>query len=505
MDLGIFFILTPMKKVVIIGAGIGGLSAAAVLAKAGFHVTVVEKNEKAGGRINSFEAEGFRFDMGPSWYWMPETFENFYNLFGYTTSDFYDLKRLDPSYKVFFQDEAIEVPANYSEIRSLFERFEPGSAGRLDQFLSEAKYKYDVGMSEFVWKPGKSLLEFFDLKVLKSVFKLQMFSSIKKAVSKVVSHDKLRQILEFPILFLGATPKNTPALYSLMNYADIKLGTWYPMGGMYKIAEAFYKIALSQNVEFIFNDPVIEFQFKRNEISHVITKTQKFGCDYVLANADYHFIDQQILPKKLADYNSKYWDSRKMAPSSLLVFIGLNKKMNGLTHHNLFFDTDFDKHASQIYNEPAWPENPLFYVCCPSITDPTVAPSGQENLFLLIPIAPDLKDSAHFKEKYLDIMINRIEHHTNCSFKEDIIFKKYFSVGDFKTYYNSFKGNAYGLANTLDQTAILKPSLKSKKVSNLYFSGQLTTPGPGLPPSIISGQVAADQIIKRESTNVESI
>ena len=290
-----------------------------------------------------------------------------------------------------------------------------------------------------------------------------------------------------------------------MNYADIKLGTWYPMGGMYKIAEAFYKIALSQNVEFIFNDPVIEFQFKRNEISHVITKTQKFGCDYVLANADYHFIDQQILPKKLADYNSKYWDSRKMAPSSLLVFIGLNKKMNGLTHHNLFFDTDFDKHASQIYNEPAWPENPLFYVCCPSITDPTVAPSGQENLFLLIPIAPDLKDSAHFKEKYLDIMINRIEHHTNCSFKEDIVFKKYFSVGDFKTYYNSFKGNAYGLANTLDQTAILKPSLKSKKVSNLYFSGQLTTPGPGLPPSIISGQVAADQIIKRESTNVESI
>ena len=489
-----------MKKVVVIGAGIAGLSAAATLSKKGFQVTVVEKNDKAGGRINYFEAEGFKFDMGPSWYWMPEVFEDYYKEFGHTTSDFYDLLRLDPSYTIFFKNEAVQIAADYSEIRKLFEKHEKGSADRLDNFLNEAKYKYEVGMSEFVWKPGRSILEFLDIKVFKSVFRLEMLSSIKKAVSKVVKDDKLRQILEFPILFLGATPQDTPALYSLMNYADLKLGTWYPKGGMYNIADAFYKIALQEDVKFNFNAPVTSFQYSGKSISHVNTEAFSIECDYVVSNADYHHIDQTVLPNRLAHYSSKYWDTRKMAPSSLLVFLGVNKKLEGLKHHNLFFDTDFDKHAYQIYSEPAWPDDPLFYACCPSVTDDTVAPDGKENLFLLIPVAPDLKDSDETKEQYLNLMIDRIESHTKSTLRDHIIYKKFFSVGDFKSYYNSFKGNAYGLANTLDQTAVLKPSIKSKKISNLYYAGQLTTPGPGLPPSIISGQVAAEQIIKIDNS-----
>ena len=487
-----------MKKVVVIGAGIAGLSAAATLAKRGFQVTVLEKNDKAGGRINYFETEGFKFDMGPSWYWMPEVFENYYKEFGHTTSDFYDLIRLDPSYTIFFKNETVQIGADYEEIRKLFEKQEKGSADRLDAFLNEAKYKYEVGMSEFVWKPGRSILEFLDIKVFKSVFKLEMLSSIKKAVSKVVKDDKLRQILEFPVLFLGATPQDTPALYSLMNYADLKLGTWYPKGGMYNIAEAFYKIALQEGVRFNFNAPVTSFQYTGKSISQVNGNAFSLECDYVVSNADYHHIDQTVLSDRLAHYNSKYWETRKMAPSSLLVFLGVDKKLKGLEHHNLFFDTDFDKHAYQIYSEPTWPDDPLFYACCPSVTDDTIAPNGMENLFLLIPVAPDLEDSDMIKKEYLDLMIDRIEHHTKSNFRNNIIFKKFFSVGDFKSYYNSFKGNAYGLANTLDQTAVLKPSIKSKKVSNLYYAGQLTTPGPGLPPSIISGQVAAEQIIKIE-------
>lgn len=518
-----------MKTAIIIGAGIGGLAAASLLAKAGLDVTVFEKNDKPGGRINYFKADGFTFDMGPSWYWMPEVFEDFYKKFGHTTSDFYNLIRLDPSYDVFFKSDLISkpknvgealdspdcsrlleagqgydhsqrvsLPANYSDLRTLFDSIEPGSADRLDVFLAEAEYKYKVGMTEFVWKPGKSLFEFADIKVFKSVFKLQMLSSVKTAVAKVVKDQRLKQILEFPVLFLGATPADTPALYSLMNYADIKLGTWYPEGGMYKIAEAFYKIALSQGVKFEFNTPIDSFTYhQQNTIQTAVAGDKEFTADFIIANADYHHIDQQVLAPEFRQYDSSYWNSRKMAPSSLLVFLGVNKKLPGLRHHNLFFDADFEGHAHEIYKDPKWPSDPLFYACCPSVTDPTVAPPGKENLFLLMPLAPDLTSNKQICQTYLDQMITRIETHLKLNFKSDIIFQKFFCVEDFKSTYNAFKGNAYGLANTLTQTAVLKPSLKSKKISNLFYAGQLTTPGPGLPPSIISGQVAAAEILKR--------
>jgi len=487
-----------MKKAVIIGAGIGGMSAAAVLAQQGMDVTILEKNDKPGGRINFFKEQGFTFDMGPSWYWMPDVFEDFYQKFGHTTSDFYDLQRLDASYQVFFKSDRISLPASYTEYRKLFESIEPGSADRLDKFLAEAEYKYKVGMSEFVWKPGKSLFEFADLKVFKSVLKLQMLSSIKKAVSKVVKDERLRQILEFPVLFLGATPGDTPALYSLMNYADIKLGTWYPQGGMYEIATAFYDIALEQGVKFEFDTPVDKFTYhNQNAIKSALSVDKEFIADIVIANADYHHIDQHVLDPEFRQYDSAYWQSRKMAPSSLLVFLGVDKKIEGLKHHNLFFDADFDGHAYEIYKEPAWPSDPLYYVCSPSVTDPSVAPAGNENLFLLMPTAPDLNSNDEICQSYLDKMIDRMEKHLKLEFKSNIILKKFFCVEDFKATYNAFKGNAYGLANTLSQTAVLKPSLKSRKISNLYYAGQLTTPGPGLPPSLISGQVAAAEVLKK--------
>jgi len=480
-----------LKKVVVIGAGIAGLSAAASLAKEGLEVTVLEKNDKAGGRINSFSAEGFTFDMGPSWYWMPEVFENFYNKFGHTTADFYELTRLDPSYKVIFEKgEKINVPADYNSLLDLFESIEPGSAERLQKFLTHAEYKYKVGMDEFVWKPGNSILEFADLRVLKAAFKLQMFSSVSKEIKKVVKDERLRQILEFPVLFLGATPKETPALYSLMNYADLKLGTWYPKGGMYKIALAFEKIVKSLGVKIKYSEPVRSFTYSRKKIATVVTDKNEYKADFIVGNADYHHIDQNLLDPIYASYSEKYWDTRKLAPSSLIVYLGINKKLKGLEHHNLFFDADFDRHAFQIYKDPSWPDKPLFYLCCPSVTDTSVAPSGQTNLFLLLPLAPGLKDDKNKVDMYSQDMIERIQAHIGESFKENIVFKRTFCISDFTKHYNSFKGNAYGLANTL------KPSLKSQKISDLLYAGQLTTPGPGLPPAIISGQVAALEILK---------
>jgi len=487
-----------LKKIIVIGSGIAGMSAAADLAKKGYDVTVLEKNDKPGGRINYFDANGFRFEMGPSWYWMPEVFEDFYKKFGKTTSDFYKLLRLDPSYKVVFSgSEAIDIPADFSSLVKLFDSIEKGSGNKLIKFMDHASIKYEVGMNEFVWKPGESIKEFISIRVLQNAMKLQLLKSVAHEVKQVVSDDRLRQILEFPVLFLGATPQDTPALYSLMNHADLKLGTWYPEGGMYKIAEAFYAIAKEQGVKFIFDAEVKSFDIESKSIRLVKTDSASYEADVVISNADYHHIDQNILPFEKANYSKEYWDRRKMAPSSLLVFVGLNKKVEHLDHHNLFFDADFDKHAFEIYKNPRWPSDPLFYVCRPSKTDSSIAPKGHENLFLLMPIAPDLNDDDEgVLDSYFKLMIKRIESYTNTSIQSNIVFKKYFSVKDFKSLYNSYKGNAYGLANTLMQTAVFKPSLRSKKITNLYYTGQLTVPGPGLPPSIISGQLAAKEVSK---------
>jgi phytoene desaturase len=486
-----------LKTAGIIGSGFAGLAAACSLAKEGFTVKVFEKNEGLGGRARKFEEQGFMFDMGPSWYWMPEVFENFFNAFGKTASDYYDLVRLDPSYNVVFgKDDIVSMPADYNELEQLFEAIEPGSSKNLRKFLAEAEYKYKVGMEEFVWKPGLSLTEFADIRVLKSAFRLQMFTSIASQIEKLFKNEKLREILKFPVLFLGATPENTPALYSLMNHADLVGGTWYPMGGMHKIIEGFVSLAKELGVEFHVNEPVKSIEVKGKRATGFTTSKGSYEFDYIVAGADYHHVEQHLLPKEFRSYSEKYWDKRTMAPSSLLFYLGLDKKIDGLQHHNLFFDRDFDLHAKEIYTEPAWPTDPLFYISCPSKTDPSVAPEGQENVFMLMPLAPGIEDSEELREKYFNVMCDRMQHITGVDIRQHIVYKRSFCLDDFVTDYNAYKGNAYGLANTLKQTAILKPRIHHRKISNLYYTGQLTSPGPGMPPSIISGQVVAGLILR---------
>ena len=484
------------KKTIVIGGGIAGLSSASFLAKSGFDVTLLEKNENLGGRARKFSAAGFTFDMGPSWYWMPDVFEKFYNQFGHTSSDFYNLKRLDPSYKVFWEDNSSDdIPASMDEIYELFEKHEPGSSNKLKEFLKDAEYKYNVGMNEFVYKPSLNLSEFIDFRIIKSAFKLHLFKPFSVYARKYFKNPKLLSLIEFPTLFLGAMPNRTPALYSLMNYADICLGTWYPEGGMHKIIEAFEKIAIEQGVKIMKNNNVENFNFTNKTIDSVRTSKQTFESDIVVSSADYHHTDQDLLASK-SNYNSSYWDKREMAPSSLLFYVGVNKKLKNIRHHNLFFDESFETHSKEIYLDPKWPIAPLFYVCAPSLTDQTVAPENNENLFFLIPIAPNLQDNEEIRDQYFDLIINRFEKRTGNNIKSDIVYKRSYCISDFKSDYNAFKGNAYGLANTLKQTAIFKPSLKNKKLNNMYYTGQLTVPGPGVPPSIISGEVVANQIIK---------
>jgi len=494
-----------LKKIVIIGSGFAGLSAASFMAKSGWDVTVLEKHDIAGGRARQFEEQGFTFDMGPSWYWMPEVFERYFNSFQKKVSDYYELKRLNPSYRIYWPKEIYDIPASYEELKILFNKIEPGSGIKLDSFIKEAAFKYKVGISKLVHKPGQSVTEFLDLDLIMGVFKLDVFTSIKKHISKHFKNSQLQQLLEFPVLFLGALPQNTPALYSLMNYADIMLGTWFPKNGMFSIVKGMQELATELGVKFYFNHNVNKVEIISNHISKVIATTVKnqqsfevaFEADVVIGAADYHFIETKLLPEKYRSYSEKYWQKRVMAPSCLIYYIGLNKKLNNILHHTLFFDVSFDLHGEEIYLNPQWPTAPLFYVSATSVTDKSVAPAGCENLFFLIPVSSGLEgDTELLREVYFKKIIKRFEDKIGENITEYIIYKRSYAVSDFKQDYNAFKGNAYGLANTLLQTAILKPSCKSKKIKNLFYTGQLTVPGPGVPPAIISGEVVAKEVLK---------
>jgi phytoene desaturase len=493
-----------MKKVAVIGAGFAGLSSAAILAKEGYDVTLYEKHSSAGGRARKFETHGFTFDMGPSWYWMPDVFEKFFNHFGKSVSDYYSLVRLDPSYKIYFgKNDSIDLPASVNGLVTLFDQLEPGSGRQLEKFLEEGKYKYQKGMNDLVHQPGTSIIELLNFDLIKASIKLHVFQSIATYIRKFFKEPRIIKILEFPVLFLGAKPKNTPALYSLMNYADMSLGTWYPMGGMYKIVEAMTTLAKSQGVKFRFNSPVQKLELNEVKIKGVRVNNEFVACEYVVAGADYHHVEQALVPEKFRRYSERYWETRVMAPSSLLFFLGLNKKLKGLLHHTLFFDEDFNQHAKEIYDDPKWPSAPQFYISCPSQTDNSIAPPGCENLLILIPVAPGLTDTEETREKYFDIVIKRLEAILGENIKANIIFKRSYAHNDFASDYNAYKGNAYGLANTLLQTAIFKPGILNKKISNLFYTGQLTVPCPGVPPAIISGQVTARELMKQNRKPVK--
>ena len=483
------------KKVAVIGSGFSSLSAACYLAKNDLQVELFEKNDQIGGRARQFKEQGFTFDMGPSWYWMPDVFERFFNDFGKKPSDFYELRRLNPGYSIYFgKGDKIDVADSIDKIAEVFDEYEQNGGKKLRKFLAEAKEHYDIAIKDLVYKPGVSPLELVTPVTAKKVGKF--LSNIDKDINNMFKDERLRMWLKFPVLFLGAKPGDTPSFYNFMNYADLGLGTWQPKGGFFAVIKAMESVAKSLGVNIHTNANIEKINCQDNAVDSLLVNGETIKFDKVVSGADYHHTET-LLDKKYRQYSEAYWDKKTFAPSSLLFYVGFDKKIDGLEHHNLFFDVDFQKHANEIYKDPKWPDEPLFYANFTSKTDPETAPEGCENGFFLVPIAPDLPDTQELRDKYFDIIMLRFEEITGQKIKDHVIFKKSYCVNDFKADYNSYKGNAYGMANTLMQTAFLRPKLKSKKVDNLYFTGQLTVPGPGVPPSLISGKLVAELLMKR--------
>jgi phytoene desaturase len=486
-----------MAEVIVIGAGFAGLAAAAHLAKGGARVRIVERHPQAGGRARTWSQDGFRFDMGPSWYWMPDVFERFFSSFGKRVGDLYSLQRLDPSYRVLWPDgDAWDVPAGVEAMRTKFEARSAGAGARLDRFLEETRYVYEAAYEDYLFRPSLSFFEFVDPRLVREVFRLNMLRSMHAYARSFFDDEKLARLVEWPVLFLGASAKRTSAMYGLMSYADIALGTWYPAGGMHRIIEAMVNLATELGVELHLGEPVERVLVEGGRACGVRTPNGELRADAVLASADYHHVEQQLVPEAHRQFSDRYWQRRTMSPSSLLYYLGIDGDLGDLPHHTLFFDEDLDAHMADVYDRPAWPRAPLFYACAPSVTDPSVAPAGCSNLFLLVPLAPGLHDDPNARERAFDHVMNRLEAHVGAPLRDRLRVKRGYAMQDFEADYGAFRGNAYGMANTLRQTGPLKPPLRSKKLPGLYFAGQLTVPGPGMPPSLVSGELSARVLLR---------
>ncbi|MEI6316462.1 MAG: phytoene desaturase family protein [bacterium] len=486
------------KSVIIIGAGLGGLASACMLAKKGYDVTILEKNDTVGGRARVFEKNGFVFDMGPSWYMMPEVFEHFFDLMGEKISDYFTLQKLSPSYRVFLKSDKSHYDffGNIDQNRNTFEKIEPGSGTVLVKFLAKLKLQYDIAYNEFIFKNYNSIFDFLTWSVAKVGWKLPLLKNQRQIIESRFKSEILQKVLQYQMVLLGTAPGDCPGIYSMMNYVDFELGVWYPDGGMWKLPDAMEKIALKNGVKILKNSPVEQINIENNIATGVTLKDQTtLHADIVISNADIGYTDRHLLKPPHQQHSEKYWESRMLAPSAFILYLGINGKIPTLEHHNLVFSKDWNKGFDQIFRKPQWPEDPSFYISVPSKTDASVAPANCENLFVLVPIAPGLAYDDAFEKEYAEKILTEIETYTGVTdVRSRILFQKTYSIKNFISDYNAQKGTALGLAHTLGQTALFRPNNIHKKINNLFFVGASTNPGIGMPMCIISAELAYKRI-----------
>lgn len=485
-------------RAVIVGAGFGGLSVAALLAKGGFDVTVIEKNEQPGGRASVHRDGGFTFDMGPSWYLMPDVYDRFFAEFGKSPKDYFPLVRLDPSYRVFFADDQIaDVSADIEKNLAIFESFEPGGAEKLRNYLAESEETYRTTMDDLLYRDYRSIFDFFDRRLLSRGRKLRPFENLETYVKKRFSSDEARKVVQYSIGFLGGSPRNTPSFYHIMTHIDMNMGVWYPEGGMRAVVEALVTLGREFGVEYRYNEPVTAIDVEGGVARRVVTPLGAHETDIVVVNADYPFAEMHLLPENSRSYPASYWEKKVLAPSTFVAYLGVDREITKLAHHNVFLEPDWEEGFETIFDpkKAAWPENPSFYVNVPSRTDTTAAPGGTDTLFLLAPLAPGLEDTPELRERLYDHLMSRMEEILGENILDAVVTRRIFALSDFADRYNAYRGTALGLTHTLRQTALWRPAHRSKKVGNVYYTGQYTHPGIGVPMTLISSQIVARELI----------
>lgn len=489
-----------MQSVIVVGGGIGGLATASLLAKDGYKVTLLEKNKALGGRAHVWKKDGFTFDMGPSWYLMPDVFERFFAIFGKKPTDYMQLKRLDPAYKIFFsKSKTYSIKKDLKENIRIFDSLEKNGGKKFLNYLEASQYQYEVSMRRFIYQSYDSitsLRKFLNPKIVSDATSMRIYESIEKYGNRFFESDIAKKILQYNIVFLGGNPQNTPAMYSIMAHIDFNLGVWYPKGGMGKLVESLVALAKEQGVTIKIESEVTGFDFDINNIKSVKTNKDTIDADYVVMNGDYAYSEMNLLPSHLQTYKKSYWEKRTIAPSAYILYLGINKKIKKLVHHNLFLENDWMSHFDEIFKKPKWPNSPSYYVCASSKTDPTVSPKGMENIFFLVPVAPGLDDNDQVRSMYFDKILSHFEELVDENIRDHIVVKRVFSHRDFSSLYHAYKGSALGLTHTLLQTAFFRPRMKSKKVKNLYYVGGYTHPGIGVPMVIIASEILRDEFRK---------
>ncbi|MFO8097990.1 MAG: phytoene desaturase family protein [Salinibacter sp.] len=481
------------EDITIVGGGLGGLSAACYLADAGARVTVLEQHDRLGGVAGSFEIDGFRFDSGPSWYLMPEVFERFFDHFGRSVETAYPLERLDPSYRIFWKDgDRLDVPADPEALAPKLEAYEAGAAAAFRRYLDHAEEVYELAMDRFVYPFRSGWTDWIDTDLLRSARALPLLRPMDRHVRQYVEHPKLRQLLEYKLVFLGGSPYNTPALYTLMSHVDFNQGVWHPQGGMQSLVDAIAGLAEDLGVTLETGAPV-EALRSQNRGVRVSANGRSHVADRVVANAPPAHVEQTLLSPSQRDHDDAYWESRTYGPSAYLLYLGVKGDVEPLRHHTLVLPPDWDPHFEQIFDDPAWPSNPAYYLHVPSKTDPSFAPDGHHSVFILVPIAPGLRDNAARRAKMREMVLNDLARHA-VDLRDRIVVEADACVSDFAEDFGQPKGNALGLAHTLTQTGPLRPAHRATEAPGLYYAGADTQPGVGVPICLISGEHAAQAI-----------
>lgn len=487
------------KKIIIIGSGIGGLGAAALLSKKGYQVTVVEKNKTLGGRANIFEAEGYTFDMGPSWYLMPDVFEQYFALLDEKISDHLDLVKLSPSYRVFFANDTempvVDIHSNLEKDLPLFEKLEPGISPKLKEYLKRSGEQYEMAKETFMYRNLGFSLDFLHWKVIKKGIELNPFQTMQSYLNKWFKSDRIKKILEYSLVFLGSDPSKTPAMYNIMNAIDFNMGVYYPKGGIYEIIKALVNINKKHGTQFLSEKPVAKILVENKKVKGVLLEDGvTLEADIVISNADLWFTETKLLSKQHQTYPKSYWEKTVMSPSAFIMYLGLDRKIDSLSHHNLRFGEDWEQNFKELFDAPQLPLDPSYYICKPTETDPDLSPPNTDNLFVLVPIPPGLELSETDMTQYRKKVYQLMKKDLNLPELEDyVVFEKTYWSDDFKKDYNAYKGTALGLAHTLKQT-LLRPSNKSKKVKNLFYVGAGTSPGIGMPTCLISAELVYKRI-----------